>query len=49
VSFGSAFLANPDLPWRLATGAPLNSPDVATFYTGGDRGYVDYQTLDAAA
>jgi N-ethylmaleimide reductase len=49
VSFGSAFLANPDLPWRLATGAPLNPPDVATFYTGGDRGYSDYLTLDAAA
>jgi N-ethylmaleimide reductase len=49
VSFGSAFLANPDLPWRLATSAPLNTPDVATFYTGGDRGYADYPTLDAAA
>jgi N-ethylmaleimide reductase len=47
VSFGSTFLANPDLPWRLASGAPLNAPDVGTFYTGGDRGYVDYRPLDA--
>ena len=49
VSFGSAFLANPDLPWRLATGAALNTPDVGTFYDGGDRGYLDYPALDASA
>ncbi len=48
MSFGSAFLANPDLPWRLLTGAPLNPPDAATFYTGGDRGYADYPALTAA-
>jgi N-ethylmaleimide reductase len=49
VSFGEPFLANPDLPWRLATGAPLNTPDPATFYTGGERGYIDYPALEAAA
>jgi N-ethylmaleimide reductase len=49
VSFGAAFLANPDLPWRFAVGAPLNSPDVATFYGGGDRGYIDYPALGVAA
>jgi N-ethylmaleimide reductase len=49
VSFGSPFLANPDLPWRLAVGAPLNSPDPATFSGGGERGYVDYPRLEAAA
>lgn len=47
VSFGVLFLANPDLPARFAEGAPLNSPDPATFYTGGERGYVDYPTRHA--
>ncbi|HEX7240422.1 MAG TPA: alkene reductase [Longimicrobiaceae bacterium] len=47
VSFGVPFLANPDLPERLAAGAPLNDPDRATFY-GGDRGYVDYPFLDGS-
>ena len=44
VSFGEAFLANPDLPRRLAMGAPLNTPDRNTFYGGGTRGYTDYPT-----
>lgn len=48
VSFGVPFLANPDLPVRLATGAPLNAPDPSTFYGGGERGYVDYPALAGA-
>jgi N-ethylmaleimide reductase len=48
VAFGSAFLANPDLPERLRRGAPLNSPDPATFYTPGPAGYTDYPFLPAA-
>jgi len=32
VSFGVLFLANPDLPARLARGGPFNEPDPATFY-----------------
>ena len=47
IAFGVPYLANPDLPERLRTGAPLNSPDFATFYSGGDSGYADYPTLDA--
>ncbi|MET0473732.1 MAG: alkene reductase [Mycobacterium sp.] len=47
LAFGAAFLANPDLPRRLATGSPLNAPDRATFYGGDDRGYTDYPALDA--
>jgi len=47
LAFGTAFLANPDLPQRLAAGAPLNAPDRATFYGGDDRGYTDYPALDA--
>ena len=46
VSFGSSFLANPDLPLRLARNAPLNPPDPATFYGGDQRGYTDYPTLE---
>lgn len=49
VSFGVPFLANPDLPCRLAENAPLNAPDQETFYSGGAKGYVDYPTLDEAA
>jgi N-ethylmaleimide reductase len=45
VAFGTAFLANPDLPTRLQGGAPLNAPDASTFYTPGPRGYTDYPTL----
>jgi N-ethylmaleimide reductase len=48
VAFGTAFLANPDLPERLRLGAPLNSPDPATFYTQGPVGYTDYPALAAA-
>jgi N-ethylmaleimide reductase len=49
VSFGVQFLANPDLPARLAAGAELNAPNVATFYVGGETGYVDYPALGATA
>lgn len=45
VSFGASFLANPDLPERFRRGASLNAPDAATFYAGGDRGYLDYPAL----
>ena len=45
VSFGRLFLANPDLPHRLKTGAPLNTPDADTFYGGNEKGYVDYTAL----
>jgi len=49
VAFGRAFIANPDLPKRIALGAPLNTPDRATFYGGSERGYTDYPALEAAA
>lgn len=42
VAFGVPFLANPDLPERLRTGAPLNAADPKTFYTEGPAGYTDY-------
>jgi len=49
VAFGTAFLANPDLPERLRSGAPLNTPDPASFYSPGPAGYTDYPFLSAAA
>lgn len=45
VIFGAIFLANPDLPERFRRGAPLNTPDRATFFGGDARGYVDYPGL----
>ncbi|MDT8383251.1 MAG: alkene reductase [Gammaproteobacteria bacterium] len=45
VAFGQLCLANPDLPQRLRTGAPLNTPDPATFYGGDAHGYTDYPVL----
>jgi N-ethylmaleimide reductase len=44
VAFGRPFIANPDLVARLRTGAPLATPDMATFYTPGPAGYTDYPT-----
>lgn len=44
-AFGRTFIANPDLPWRLESGAPLNDPVPATFYGGGAEGYTDYPSL----
>lgn len=49
VSFGAAFVANPDLVKRYALGAPLNAPDHATFYGGGAQGYIDYPMLAETA
>lgn len=45
VSFGRAFIANPDLVARLRTGAPLAKPDYAKLYTGEAEGYIDYPAL----
>jgi N-ethylmaleimide reductase len=47
--FGSAFLANPDLPQRFRQGAALNAPDRNTFFAPPDAtGYIDYPALDDA-
>jgi N-ethylmaleimide reductase len=45
VAFGKAFIANPDLVARLKAGGPFNTPDQATFYGGGEKGYTDYPSL----
>lgn len=44
IVMGRWFIANPDLPKRLAEGLPLNAYDRSTFY-GADppnKGYTDY-------
>jgi N-ethylmaleimide reductase len=45
IAFGRPFLANPDLPARIAGGHPLNAPDPATFFGGTELGYTDYPAL----
>ncbi|MDY0870991.1 alkene reductase [Dongia rigui] len=42
IAFGTAFIANPDLPDRLRRRLPLQEADRKTFYGGGARGYTDY-------
>ena len=47
IAFGRTFIANPDLPERIRTGAPLGKDVTATWYSQGREGYTDYPTLDA--
>jgi N-ethylmaleimide reductase len=47
--FGSAFLANPDLPERFRVGAALSAPDHKTYFSPPTaQGYIDYPTLATA-
>ena len=48
VAFGRTFLANPDLPERLRTGAPLNPSNPKTGFSQGAEGYIDYPALETA-
>jgi len=45
VAFGVPFIANPDLPQRLAEDASLNEPRPDSFYSKGPVGYIDYPRL----
>jgi 2,4-dienoyl-CoA reductase-like NADH-dependent reductase (Old Yellow Enzyme family) len=45
IAVGRPFLASPELVTRWKTGAALNAPDMATFYTPGPKGYTDYPAL----
>ncbi|MCO1574294.1 alkene reductase [Crossiella sp. SN42] len=42
ISFGRAFIANPDLVERLRNALPIAPVDEATYYQGGDAGYLTY-------
>ncbi|MEH6588020.1 MAG: alkene reductase [Halioglobus sp.] len=45
LSFGRAFIANPDLPARWQSSAQLAKFDPGTLYTPGEKGYTDYPKL----
>jgi N-ethylmaleimide reductase len=49
ISFGRAFIANPDLVERLRTGLPLAPVDETTYYQGGDTGYLTYPSYQHTA
>jgi N-ethylmaleimide reductase len=49
IAWGRRFIANPDLPDRFRTGAPLAEDNPKTWYTNGPEGYIDYPALEAAA
>ncbi len=42
IAFGRLFISNPDLPHRIAKGLPLAKDVVATWYSQGPEGYIDY-------
>ena len=42
IAFGRPFIANPDLPRRIANDWPLNAIDQATLYGGAEQGFTDY-------
>ncbi|MFD5015803.1 alkene reductase [Streptomyces chartreusis] len=49
ISFGRAFIANPDLVERLRTGLPIAPADEATYFEGGDNGYLTYSAYQHSA
>jgi N-ethylmaleimide reductase len=42
IAFGRSFIANPDLPRRIAENLPLTANNAATMYLNGPEGYIDY-------
>ena len=46
-AFARLYLANPDLEKRIETGAKLNEIDYNTFFTPGEKGYIDYPALQS--
>lgn len=49
VSFGRAFISNPDLVERLLAALPLAPDDEATWYQGGEAGYLSYPAYQHSA
>jgi 2,4-dienoyl-CoA reductase-like NADH-dependent reductase (Old Yellow Enzyme family) len=45
IAWGKDFIANPDLPRRLQTGAALNAQRPELFYAPSAEGYTDYPAL----
>lgn len=46
IAVGRPFLANPDLVMRWQNDRELNEPDYDSFYTPGEKGYIDYPALE---
>lgn len=49
ISWGALYIANPDLVRRFRENAPLNEPNLATYYSPGPGGYTDYPFLEPQA
>jgi N-ethylmaleimide reductase len=49
ISFGRAFIANPDLVERLRNALPIAPVDEATYYQGDDVGYLTYSAYQYTA
>jgi 2,4-dienoyl-CoA reductase-like NADH-dependent reductase (Old Yellow Enzyme family) len=49
IAFGRPFISNPDLVERLRNGQPLATSEMASWYSQGDEGYIDYPTASTAA
>ncbi|MFZ4929404.1 alkene reductase [Chryseobacterium sp. Mn2064] len=47
VSFGTYYIANPDLTDRFQNNWPLATADTDTYYQGGEQGYTDYHHYDS--
>ncbi|UXI03665.1 alkene reductase [Photobacterium sp. TY1-4] len=47
IGFGRPFVANPDLPVRLAQGFPVAAHDPDTLFGGGEKGLTDYPVYQA--
>lgn len=45
VAFGKLMISNPDLVDRIQKSTNLNAWDVKTFYSSGEKGYIDYPFL----
>ena len=46
IGFARAFISNPDLVERLASGKEIAQPDMETTYSSGAAGYTDYPNWD---
>lgn len=49
ISYGVPYIANPDLVERFKAGSALNEGDRSTYYSGGEKGYTDYQVMQKKA
>ncbi|WP_158940718.1 alkene reductase [Burkholderia sp. S171] len=49
IAFGRPYIANPDLPERIANGWPLNAVNPANVYGGAEAGLTDYPVYAESA